>query len=272
MTQTNKTQEIKFWSGNRTQIRKDYEREILNAVLKATEKDFGSWRIQEDSNELAGDEESKAFTEKKYDLFVTIAGNQKFKGQDFYLIEKPLAKNLLGYRIPVVHQKIASQMHSEAEEHNLKQLTHGIPETWGDVQIFKDNGYTVLEKGNLDELFERLSNKEFDYTALGANEILSVFKKSASKFDNLQIVDEILFYYPLPLVFYVHPHQKQLSERIETGLHRIEHNGIQDSMFNRFYGRLIKDLNLSQRTIYYLKNPFIPEVFKGLKPDFERMK
>lgn len=269
MTDEIDTLKIKFWSGNRTQIRKDYERDILNAVLKATENDFGVWKLEENSTELPGDEESKVFTEKDFDLFVTIAGNQKFKGQDNFVIEKPLAKNLLGYRIPITHEKVLNKLTAEASEADLKQLIHGIPETWSDVKIFEENGYSVLEKGDLDGLFKRLSNKEFDYTAFGANEVLSVFELRASKFDNLGIANGVLFYYPFPMVFYVNPNQEKLAQRLEVGLEKIEQNGVMDSIFNSYYGTLIKDLKLNQRQIIKLKNPFIPKVFKNLPPDFK---
>ncbi|MFO7746018.1 MAG: hypothetical protein R6V36_11635 [Psychroflexus sp.] len=272
MAQKIDTQELKFWSGNRTQIRKDYEREILQAVLKATENDFGLCKIEENSTELPGDEESKVFTERNYDLLVTIAGNQKFKDQDIFVIEKPLAKNLLGYRIPIVHQSALDKFNTKTSETKLKQLVHGIPETWSDVKIFKKNGYSVLEKGNLDSLFERLSNKEFDYTAFGANEISSVFERRASKFDNLEINDGILFYYPFPMVFYVNPNQKKLAERLDVGLERINKNEVLDSIFNSYYGTLIEDLKLNERRIFTLENPFIPKAFKNSEPDFKFIK
>lgn len=269
MTQNTDTLEIKFWSGNRTEIRKNYEREILQAVLKSTENDFGLWKIEENSVELPGDEESKVFTEKNYDLFVTIAGNQKFKGQDNFVIEKPLAKNLLGYRIPILHQNVSNQFNADATASDLKKLVHGIPETWSDVKIFEENSYSVLEKGNLEDLFERLSNKEFDYSAFGANEILSVFENRASKFDNLEIADGVLFYYPFPMVFYVHPQQEKLAKRLEKGLERILENGKHNSIFNSYYGTLIQDIKLNERQIHKLENPFIPEAFKNLQPDFK---
>lgn len=265
----NDTLKIKLWSGNRTYIRQDYERMVLKAALEVTEKEYGLWKIEENSADLPGDAESKVFSEKNYDLFVTIAGNQKFKNQEVFVIEKPLAKNLLGHRIPIINKKVSNQFHSEAAASDLKKLVHGIPETWSDVQIFEQNGYSVLEKGNLDGLFKRLSNEEFDYTAFGANEVLSVFQKRASKFDNLEIANGVLLYYPFPMVFYVNPNQKELADRLDMGLERIDKNGVQDSIFNSFYGTLIEDLKLNKRKIFKLENPFIPEAFKNLQPKIE---
>ncbi|NEV93342.1 hypothetical protein G3567_04150 [Psychroflexus sp. YR1-1] len=267
MKRTTDSVNIRYWSGNRTQIRQDYEGLVLIAVLEATEKDFGLWNLEENTSDLPGDEESKVFTEKNYDLLVSIAGNQKFKDQEIHMIEYPLVKNLLGFRIPIVRENVSSQFHSEAKTSDLKALVHGIPETWGDVTIFEENGYSVLEKGSLDSLFERLSNKEFDYTAFGANEILSVFEHRASKFENLEIAEAVLFYYPFPMVFYVHPRREKLAKRIQTGMERIQKNGDLDSIFRSFYGTLVTDLKLTERKIFKLKNPFIPETFKNLQPD-----
>lgn len=251
------TMKLKFWSGNRTEIRKNYEREILMAVLKATENEFGVYAIDEDTVELPGDEEAKAFSEKDYDVLVTVFGNRKFDKQDLFIIEKPLAKNLLGYRIPIVHSGVLDQFNSQAEVSNLKKLVHGIPNTWNDVQIFEENGYSVLEKGSLDDLFERLANKEFDYTTFGANEVISVFEARATTFNNLTLVNDLMFYYPFPLVFCVNPKHKSLTKRLAVGLESIENNGKLDAIFNSFYATLIENLKLNDREVIQLNNPFI---------------
>ncbi|MDZ7777037.1 MAG: hypothetical protein U5L09_16195 [Bacteroidales bacterium] len=73
---------IDFWNGNRSEIRQDYERQVLKAVLTATATDFGPWKIQESLKEYPGMEESLVFSEKEHHLFVTIAGNQKFTEDD----------------------------------------------------------------------------------------------------------------------------------------------------------------------------------------------
>jgi len=60
--------EIDFWNGNRSGIRQRYEREILDAILKATVETHGNYQIQESFTDYSGIEESGAFSEKNHHL------------------------------------------------------------------------------------------------------------------------------------------------------------------------------------------------------------
>src|SRR6056297_4076147 len=90
---------VDFWNGNRSAARQVYEREVLEAVLAATEEAMGPWEIAETLDDYPGDEESRVFSGKRDDLFVTIAGNRKFRDGDMIVIAHPMTQNLLGYRI-----------------------------------------------------------------------------------------------------------------------------------------------------------------------------
>ena len=261
---------VDFWSGNRSAIRQVYERDVLEAVLTATEEEYGLWEIKETKTEYPGNQESKVFTEKKHDLFVTVAGNQKFNENDVIRIAKPIAKNLLGYRIPIIHTKNKDKLKKAFDNNELKNLVHGIPETWSDATIFRFNDYKVAEEGDFDDIFKRLDAGNFDYTTFGANEVISIYKKRASEFDALVIEENIMFFYPFPLVFYVNPEKTQLAKRINKGLEIIEENEVLDSIFDKYFKTITKDLNLKKRQIVPLQNPLIPNEFSGLKSDLEQ--
>lgn len=66
---------VKLWNGNKTQSRQQYEREVLEAALKATKQSHGKWSLQEDLTDypLAADEAS-VFRSKGFDIFGTVAG------------------------------------------------------------------------------------------------------------------------------------------------------------------------------------------------------
>ncbi|MBS3769765.1 MAG: hypothetical protein KGY69_05890 [Bacteroidales bacterium] len=166
-----KKQTLDFWNGNRSAVRQDYEREVLKAILEATDQKWGALEIEESREEYPGNEESLVFTEKGHDLFVTIAGNQKFKEGDMIVIPHPLAKNLLGYRVPIIREEDAGLFDRISKPEDIQKLKHGIPETWSDATIFRYNGYRVVEKGSFDDIFDRLQNGLFDYSAYGANEV-----------------------------------------------------------------------------------------------------
>lgn len=261
--------QVDFWSGNRSSARQVYEREVLEAVLAVTEDEMGPWEIIETLDGYPGDEESRVFSEQRHDLFVTIAGNQKFEDDSVILIPHPMMRNLLGYRIPIIRERDADAFAAIESEKDLQALRHGIPETWSDAAVFRLNGYTVVEEGTFDDIFRRLGNGLVDYSAFGANEVLGVFDNRASEQPGLAIDDSLLLFYPFPLVFYVNPASPELAERIESGMLKISSSGRLDEIFNRHYGDLVERLGLEQRTLFILENPLVPERFSDLKPVFD---
>lgn len=265
------TTTVDLWNGNRSQIRQVYEKEVLVAVLNATEDDYGSWEITESLDEYPGDEEALVFSEKGHDLFVTIAGNQKFTDGDMIVIPKPMTKNLLGYRIPIIREEDSGTFENIGSKEEIQQLKHGIPTTWSDAVIFRENGYQVVEDGDFDDIFDRLKSGLFDYSSYGANEIMSVYENRASQREGLIIDQNILLFYPFPLVFYVNPDLSDLADRIEEGMQRIIDSGELNSIFNSYYGDIVEKLNLKNRTLFTLDNPLIPEEFRDLTPDLDNL-
>ncbi len=262
---------LDFWNGNRSAARQVYERKVLKAILEATVEEWGSLEIEESLDEYPGDEESQVFKEKGHDLFVTIAGNQKFKEGDMIVIPHLLTKNLLGYRVPIIRDEDTGLFEEITEPEDLQMLTHGIPETWSDAVIFRRNGYSVVEEGSFDDIFDRLKNGLFDYSAYGANEVLGVYENRASRHEGLIIEQNILLFYPFPLVFYVNPDLPKLAERIEEGMQKIISSGKLDAIFEEHYGNIIEQLNLDNRRLFVLENPLIPDEFSGLAPDLENL-
>lgn len=262
---------VDFWNGNRSVARQDYERKVLQAILKVTEKEWGAWEIKESLDEYPGIEESLVFTEKDHDLFVTIAGNQKFKNDDMIVVSHLLTKNLLGYRVPIIREEDSVLFNGINQLADLQKLSHGIPRTWSDATIFRHNGYNVVEDGDFNDIFDRLENGQFDYSAYGVNEILGVFENRAAKRKGLMIEQNILLFYPFPLVFYVNPKQPNMAERIEKGLQSIISSGKLDAIFDEYYGEIRKQLKLDSRQLFVLENPLIPEEFRDLIPNIESL-
>lgn len=262
---------IKYWNGNRSEVRKEYERKVFVALLEATEQEYGSWEIEENLDEYPGEEESLVFKEKGHDVFVTIAGNQKFDEDDMIVIPHLLTKNLLGYRVAIIREEDAEKFASIDDEAQIQQLTHGIPETWSDAVIFRDNGYQVSEEGDFEDIFDRLEAGNFDYSAYGANEVLSVYENRAAERDGLVMDENLLFFYQFPLVFYVNPEQPALAERIEAGMRAIQESGALDAIFDQHYGNIVEELHLNDRKLLILDNPLIPEQFRELRPEMGQL-
>lgn len=258
--------QVDFWNGNRSAARQVYEREVLEAVLDVTAERMGPYEIVETLDDYPGDAESRVFSGKRHDLFVTIAGNQKFDDGDMIVIPYPMTRNLLGYRIPIIREKDADSFAAVDSEQDLQALKHGIPETWSDAAVFRSNAYAVVEEGTFDDIFQRLNNGLFDYSAFGANEVLGVFENRASQQPGLAIEENLLIFYPFPLVFYVNPDLPALAARIESGMLEIIASGRLDKIFDRHYGDIVERLGLEQRTLFILQNPLVPDNFSELRP------
>jgi hypothetical protein len=112
----------------------------------------------------------------------------------------------------------------------------------------------------------RLLDREFDYIALGANEIESIFEQFNGEKKGLLLEPTILIYYSLPLVFYIHPHRQDLVSIIKSGLTTAIANGKHESLFEEHHPDLINRLALRTRTAFRLTNPYLPSQLKNFRP------
>lgn len=257
---------IKFWNGNKSSSRQSYEREVLDAVLAATRKGYGNIPVQEDQTDYPDPEdEAGIFRIKEFDLFGTVAGNPKLAGEKKSLIPHPMMKGLLGYRILIVRAEDQEKFAAISQATDLQNQAMGIPFGWADAELFRRNGYEVVEAGGFDELFANQLKKKFAYTTFGANEIENVFGERAASLGGLAIDQSLLLYYPFPLVFYVNPENLELVSRMNLGMQIIVKNGELDKIFERHFGNLAARLQLNERNIIHLENPLLPAELRNFK-------
>jgi hypothetical protein len=164
----------------------------------------------------------------------------------------------LGHRLLIIQQQHADRFKHLENLEQLQAFTIGIPATWADADLFRKNGCAVLEKGSLEDMFERLLKQECDYVALGANEIESIFEQYKLADLGLIIEPNILIYYPLPLVFYVHPEKYELAVAIEQGLKIAIENGKHLLLFEQHHPHVSTRLGLANRRRVLLNNPYLP--------------
>jgi hypothetical protein len=258
---------IKLWNGNKTTARQIYEQEVLEAALDATKGSHGKWKLSADATSFpSAEEEGSVFRAKGFDIFGTVMGNVKLAKEKKIVIPQPIMKGLLGYRILIIREADREKFAAIKTPKQLQALRLGIPETWADAELFRRNGYTVVEKGSFDDLFTRLRDNEFDYVSFGANEVDSVFAERASKAGGLAIDSSLLVYYPFPVVFYVNADNPALAQRVTQGLKTISTNGTLDKIFERHYGEQLAALKLNERRLISLRNHVLPKKMNNLKP------
>lgn len=258
-------QTVAFWNGNKTPVRQVYERKLLDAVLNATVKEHGPVIVEENTDSLTNREESAVFSNQNADVFVTVAGNPKLKNKEKIVVTRPLMKGLLGHRLLIVRKQDLPRFDDIQTEAAFKQLSIGIPDGWADAELFRHNGYKVIEGGTFDEIFDLLAAKKFDYVALGANEIEQAFEDRAAQYDMFSIEPTTLLYYPFALVFYVHPDKPALAERLQEGLEAVEQSGEAQRLFEEATGDLVERLGLPERKVFRLQNPMLPEALQQFR-------
>lgn len=252
------TTAIRFWNGNKTPARQAFETELLGACLAVTQDSYGSVELQIDNTDYALAEDEGNVFNRGTDILVTVAGNVKFTHKAKIVINQPLCKGLLGHRLLIIKQAQRETFAKLTSSEQLQSLSIGIPETWADAELFRCNNYKVTEKGSFERLFNLLKGGEFDYVALGVNEIEQTFEQRVASLGGMCIEPNILLYYPFPLVFYVNPSKAALAQRVAEGLAKLIACGQFEQMFNARYGRLLAHFKLASRKVFRLQNPRLP--------------
>lgn len=260
----NRQQQVHYWNGNKSSTRRLYEKQLLSLCLE--EAGMQNAKIITDEGDYPDAEDEGNIFSQGCDVLVTVAGNQKFLGKPTTIIEIPLCRGILGHRLLIIPQKHAKRFAELTSIQHLQQMTIGIPATWADADLFRQNGFKVSEKGSLENLHTRLLDDEFDYIALGANEVESIFESFDGSRSGLLIAPNILIYYPLPLVFYIHPDKNHLASLIETGLKAAMKNGKHKALFDAHHPNLITRLALQTRRTFHLSNPYLPTSLKDFCP------
>lgn len=247
-------QTINFWNGNKSSTRQVYELALLEMLLSATP--LSQKTVENDlTNYPSAEDEGNVFTHQT-DILVTVAGNKKFHNKPLIVVKKPICKGLLGQRVLIIRRQEQTEF-TQITEQQLKLKTAGIPATWVDADLFRINGYKVLEEGSLAFIFAQLKEKKCDYISLGVSEAQSLLDEFDST-GECTIEQSLLISYPLPLVFYLHPAQKKLAVQLDLALQNLQVNADWQRLFELHYGQVISALKVEQRRRIQLKNPSIP--------------
>lgn len=170
-------------------------------------------------------------------------------------IRIPIFKGLTGYRILVIRQGEQGRFDSVQQLSELKNLLAGQGAFWGDTQILRQAGMSVVTSTRGRNLWQMLHKKRFDFMPLGMHE---PWKDLAIRSDlNLIVEKNILLKYPFALFFYVNKKNNALFDYISSGMKA----AIKDKSYNLLLRRseMIRDMsryaNIQNRRVIVLANP-----------------
>jgi hypothetical protein len=248
-------------------VRHGTEKDALDVVLSTTVDDYGSYELI-DSKRMTIGRSIQSLVDNTHINFISFTTNYDREKQLLPIV-LPLNDGLLGYRICLI--KAGTQQKFDAihslEDWKLAQLSIGTGAHWSDTSILKANELKVITSGNYVQLIGMLAKGRVDCVSRGLGEVLHEAKEHQSK--GIVIEENLLLVYPMRSLWFVSRKDPELAERIKVGYARALENGTWQAHVQQKYEKLqqeVKPLNLKERTLIYLENPFIPEKTKKLSP------
>ncbi|WP_108651771.1 type 2 periplasmic-binding domain-containing protein [Dongshaea marina] len=181
------------------------------------------------------------------------------KEKEMRPISIPLYRGLLGYRIALIDKSMQSRLSQVHSLCQLRDFSVGQGEHWGDVSIYEANHFKVVTNPVYPKLIEMLSDKRFSMLPLGATEIMGEYRFWKNKYPNLAIESSLLIHYPFAYYFFVNKEDKLRAERLQKGLEIMIKDGSLNRLFQQYYGHMLHILRITQRRIFNLENPQLPE-------------
>lgn len=171
----------------------------------------------------------------------------------------PVDGGLLGFRVCVVLPESLPKFAGieNLDDLRARQIWIGQGSHWPDTPVLEANGIPVVTHSRYEILFGMLRNERFDCFARGVSEVL--YDLEMEQDPNLVIEPNLLIAYPMPSYLFVGPNDQETAHRLQLGIERAIHDGSFSEFLRRYYSRAVKELNLSQRRVIALENPFLSE-------------
>lgn len=236
-----------------------YAHELVEAALKASEGEFGDYKLSVVFSS-GNSERTKRMLLLKGEADLTFAPTTAHWEQAFIPIRIPIFKGLLGKRvliIPKADQHLYSKITSLDE---LRQYRLGSLNIWQITDIFRQNGFTVVEGSALWGMYHMLHRGRFDFLPRGAYEVEKEIDYINKEISGLTIEKSILLNVQFASYFFVKIDKPKLAKRLRAGLLSIIKNGQFDQIFNRYFGDTMKNLHLSERKNFEIVNESLSEL------------
>lgn len=230
--------------------------EILRAALDRTVSSDGPYAMKCLGVPM---EESRYFftAETTHDVNVVWGAATEERERKLIAIRIPLSKGLLGYRIGLIHSDLQPRFDAVKELRDLKPFTFGLGFGWGEVSIYTNAGFRVVQN-RYEHIFRLINEGGIDYFSRGIGEIWGEFGMYSKDNPRISIERSILLHSRYPYYFFVSPGDKNLAARIEKGMRMMIADGSFDRIFWKHNGEAIAKSRMNRRRIIEIPNPDLP--------------
>jgi hypothetical protein len=234
--------------------------DLLALALESTKTEFGDYKLQPVTIEMAQERTSKMLARNEY-IDLTWRMTSKALEDQLQAVYFPLLKGLMGYRIFIIRQDEQSLFPKDLSLADLQKITAGQGYNWPDTKILMANGFQLIEGYDI-YLLKMLEKKRFDYFPRALHEPWLEIDGN----ENVTVEKNILLTYRSPIYFFVNNSNKRLANRLNIGLKRLLDSGGFDDFFksNSLFSDILEKSNLSKRKVFKLHNPLMSEKTKAL--------
>jgi hypothetical protein len=186
-------------------------------------------------------------------------GTSEYLEKELRPIRFPLHRELLGYRIFIIHkdqQKKSSHIKRLAD---LQKLQGAQGRSWSDNEILNKAGLNQTQTKH-EHIFHMINaGDRVDYFSRGIVEAFSEVESHIEELPNLVIESEVLLVYPFSQFFFTNPSNKELAEALERGFEK----AYQDGSFLEFFSNhpriksVFEKSNIKNRIRIYIENPLL---------------
>lgn len=174
--------------------------------------------------------QGRALAELKDNRLLDIywAGSDALRDKELGVVDIPLLKGLLGYRLMLSHKDNYKKLNKIDTLKDLKQLSMCQGSHWPDTDILLAAGLNVVPNPIYENMFTQVNYKRCDVFPRGVSEVYSEFNARKKLMPNLILFKKLAIYYPFPMYFYTSPHNTKLRDFLTQGLERAIDDGSYD--------------------------------------------
>ncbi|MAD40936.1 MAG: hypothetical protein CL623_00885 [Arcobacter sp.] len=249
---------------NDLDARKYYEIELLRLALDKTKDKYGEYKLIP-SKKMTITRAVYNLKENKIKNFILKNSVKNNLLNEFSFSNFPVDRGIVGYRVSFISPQMKEKIHNIKSLEELKTLKFAQGVGWLDTNILKSNGFNVSMIANYSSFFHMITLNRIDLFPRGINEILAEYK-TYKYLKKLDYDRTFALYYPLPRFFFMNKKNEKITKRIEEGLKIGFYDGSINKLFEKYYQPSIDFVNMKQRKIYKIDNPFL----KGIDKSYEK--
>lgn len=257
---------------------KDYFQELLKLVLDQSKPEYGPYtRLYK--NDLTDLRVVNSLKQEAYHNGVVTWSTSVEERKSYGLIAHnfPLLRGMLGYRLCIVSNAHRGELHRQSTLEELRSISQGVSEKWYEGEIFRHNGFEVLEartgsnNRTIGTLYKMLAGNRFGMLCRGITE-LGFEAEVYGHIEGIHLQPDIALYYDLPFNFHVPETNPELLRRLALGLNKSLADGSFITLWRKHYQSTVESTQFDRRTVYELENPRLQDLDKSFRQHLYHLK